>query len=271
VSLRNSPVGLLLHAPQTQHPGAYPPCPIGIPAGLREGGGEGGCEGGCEGEGEKFLMGIMTACHADPGPHPCVLAGDARSSFAPSAAKPAIEGSGAICDGPIGTKESIRGPSASTVSWGLPETVRDCQRPPETSDRQKIMPANTETPPELREFPSVCLCCAFHCFVTHATQPQPPTQSSKTPTEHQNFHSFACANILESQRRRLLSRISPVAYSWSRRVVAVRICLSLPYHSLPSWVKTPRIQHSRTICITFGVKISISVPEACFLITITLF
>jgi hypothetical protein len=33
------------------------------------------CEG--EGEGEKFLMGIMTACHADPGLHPCVLARDA--------------------------------------------------------------------------------------------------------------------------------------------------------------------------------------------------
>jgi hypothetical protein len=34
VSLLNSPVGLLLHAPQTQHTRAYPPFSVGIPAGL---------------------------------------------------------------------------------------------------------------------------------------------------------------------------------------------------------------------------------------------
>jgi hypothetical protein len=176
--LLNSPVGLFLHAPQTQHPGAYPPCPVGIPAGLRE--------GGCEGEGEKFLMGIMTACHADPGLHPCVLAGDARSSFAPSAAKPAIEGVGPSAMHPyasIGTKESIRGPSRASVCFhsqlGL---ARDCQRVAETAK----MPANTETPPHLREFPSSVLCHPRNSATA-------PTQSSTTTTDHQNFHSFACA------------------------------------------------------------------------------
>ena len=120
----------------------------------------------------------------------------------------------------IGSKESIRGPVCFHSQLRL---ARDCQKLPETGKYQKV-PANTETPPQLREFPSI-----------YALSPTQLSHSLNPIIEDHNttskFSFVRLRNILESQRRRLLSRISPVAYSWSR--VAVRTHLSLLTGTVP--------------------------------------
>jgi hypothetical protein len=59
-----------------------------------------------------------------------------------------------------------------------PSDARDCQRPPGNASKTPRHHHN-----------------AANSHLAHATQPQPPTQSSKTTAEHQNFHSFACATF----------------------------------------------------------------------------
>jgi hypothetical protein len=112
-SLLNGPVGLLLHAPKRQHPGAYPPCPVGIPADLRE--------GGCEGEGEKFLMGINDGMPCRPRTASLRACWRCLIRLHSICSEASDRRSGAIRDASIGTKESVSFHS----QLGL---ARDCQR-----------------------------------------------------------------------------------------------------------------------------------------------
>jgi hypothetical protein len=109
---------------------------------------------GCEGEGEKFLMGIMTACHADPGLVSLRAGWRCLIELRSICSEASDRRSGTIRDASnasIGSKESIRGPVCFHSQLRL---ARDCQKLPETGKYQKV-PANTETPPQLREFPSI--------------------------------------------------------------------------------------------------------------------
>jgi hypothetical protein len=74
---------------------------------------------------------------------------------------------------PIGTKESIRGPSASTVSWGLPErlpeTARDCQRIARkcyNASKHRDTTTTTTTTPRIP-----ILCALSPTQLSHSLQP----------------------------------------------------------------------------------------------------
>lgn len=146
--------------------------------------------------------------------------------------------------------------------------ARDYQRLPETTQGlTQRLPESASKHRDTTTTPRIPIICALSpTSLSHSPQPnhRRPQQNIKifirSLAQHLGIPSVADCSLGSH-------RLPILGVGW----VAVRICLSLRCHSLPSWVKTPRIQHSRTICMTFGIKISISVPEACFLITITLF
>jgi hypothetical protein len=178
---------------------------------------------GCEGEGEKFLMGIMTACHADPGLHPCVRAGWRcliELSLHLQRSPRSKEWGHPRCIHPHPThRERYEGVHTGSV-WSvrlLPQSAGACQRLRETARDCQRVAGTCQNASKHRDTHHISanshpLC--FHCFVTHATQPQP--QPNHRPTTNRSS-KFSFVRL----RKRLLSRISPVAYSWSR--VALRI------------------------------------------------